>query len=1075
MRLGAYELERKLGDGAAGVVWRARLGHDAVAIKLLHRGVAEEFASSLTREVHAVAALDHPNIVTVIDFDHVRSDEATDQFEAGQPYVVFEYGARGALDEYLNSGPTLSWPWVRNLLMGTLDALAHAHARDFIHRDLKPGNMIGFDRPAAWKLADFGLAFLRGEADRHKVFGTPQFMAPEQFYGRAYLFGPQTDLYALGCMAYLLICGRLPYSGPNTLVLANAHLTTPVPDLTPNFGVPEGLDAWVKTLLAKNPVDRFEQAADAAAALAALPSVGDDSRISSEMMEPMIDTVALSLMGTQLSEEATADFGEGRPGQPEPLGARPPVASQPPTWRKSSLATRNTLAALSPRLFALRSHDLIARDTELDRLWTALVWVRRQKMIKSVVITGPEGVGKTHLARWFGQRSSETGAANTFVLGEDAWRSILRHARLDNFPEARQTELLASLAEELGVVELKQTQETRGDGHLALISYLIALSERRPVVLLIDDIQSHPIAPKIVQDLTRLHLTINAPILIVATQGPVVGDAHRERWMKRADEIVLSNLTDTATMELIESRLKLAPRSAERVMNASAGNPRIVVEILAQWVEGAHLTPTSIGLEADLDAPMGVGSWRLAIEKILANPTYRDCLRWAAALGREVHWIDWSWLCREAGLVIPNELVATLVRSGLARWTDEGFEFSNGLIPDAIDHKALVWVAAERLSELQRVHPSPARWELIGELYFTAGDYARCIEPLRQGASWRRKSTALMRNRQLLAMLWDATKKLGDEHATAIAKLKYLEIANEFAPLNPSDWVAMADEAKRKGWPDVQSESLVCLANHYGRNNQFECSLPYTQEALKILQEAGLPTLKVERNYADVLAYTDRLSESLRLYQSCMEQYVKENDAEGIAWCHYGIGYVQQQWGNQQVALTHLRRAAQWYRKDGDLSNAAAVDNSIGDCLFILGRYEEARKFATAAAQQFNRQGRHIPEAYGNLALIALALDEIGEFKRNANLVVRYGYDASHFWGIIAGLAALEHDWEKWDGFVSRIAHGTWDRHVDFANALAALVKCTRIAGDPTRAAIIEETEREYRAMLNSRRRTRHT
>ncbi|MEZ4458769.1 MAG: serine/threonine-protein kinase [bacterium] len=534
MRLGAYQLEAVLGDGATGVVWRASFGGETVAIKLLRRNLAEEFAQSLSREVHALAALDHPNIVSVIDFDHVRADEATDRIFEGQPYVVFEYGSRGSLDDYLRGGPQISWPWVRSMLMGTLDALAHAHARDFIHRDLKPGNIIGFDRPAGWKLADFGLAFLRGEADQHKVFGTPQFMAPEQFHGQAYLFGPHTDLYALGCMAYLLVCGRLPFAGPNLLALANAHLSAPMPELTPQFVVPEGFSTWVETMLAKNPRDRFELAADAAAALDRLPSVGQRDRVSSEMFEISMETVALSLMGTQISEDQTLDFGEAAVVDPPSVGSRPAAAPQPSTWRKPTTVGLNPLLNASPRLFALRAHDLIGRDVELDRLWTLLVRVRRARQVRSAVITGPEGSGKTHLARWFATRAAETGSSNVFVLGSSPKASILRHARLDHYPAARQADLLATLAEELDVPELIHLDRRCG------VSRSAGFGAGR--IVLIDNIQNHPIGQHLLEQLLAVNSTLPVPILVVATQGSVANDELRN-WMKGADEVVLRNQT----------------------------------------------------------------------------------------------------------------------------------------------------------------------------------------------------------------------------------------------------------------------------------------------------------------------------------------------------------------------------------------------------------------------------------------------------------------------------------------------------------------------------------------------------
>lgn len=373
------------------------------------------------------------------------------------------------------------------------------------------------------------------------------------------------------------------------------------------------------------------------------------------------------------------------------------------------------------------------------------------------------------------------------------------------------------------------------------------------------------------------------------------------------------------------------------------------------------------------------------------------------------------------------------------------------------------------LMRLQHNQPSEARWEIIGELYFLAGEFERAMEPLERAATWRGKTTALVQKRRLLGLRWEAAQQLGDPHLAASAELSYLSVRHQLDRHTIGEIEAALNRARENQWPDLVSKGLMVLAQHLRWKQRFDQSLPHIQEALEVLQAAGLPTLEVEREYADLLAYADRHEEAMEAYLICMKTYRALKDDAGIAWCHYGIGYIEQQWGNQTEALKHLQKAADWYRSVGDLSQAAAVDNSISDCLFMLGRYEEARAIAESASRQYNREGRHIPEAYANLALIAMALDEVGEFKRYATLVARYGHDASHYWGVLAGLAALEHDWEKWDDFVSRIATGSWDRKLDIANSLSALLKCTQIAGDERRAAIIEETEREYRAMIAAR------
>ena len=276
-RLGAFTLERELGRGGMGVVWlgaHAGTG-ERVAIKAVTSAKGERFHDAFEREVQAVAGLFHPGIVSVYEQGVVTPDASgvtRGAFPEGSPFLVMEYAALGDLTELESP----AWAHAREVLIEILEALAHAHARGIVHLDLKPENVLiqrEGERGARVKLTDFGLAFAssdrRSDAHIHSsgIVGTPAYMSPEQYEGRWRDYGPWTDLYALGCVAYELVSGRLPFTSKSVIGLANAHMNKAVPGLTPRFDVPDGVDAWLKTLLEKRPEARYATASDALHAL----------------------------------------------------------------------------------------------------------------------------------------------------------------------------------------------------------------------------------------------------------------------------------------------------------------------------------------------------------------------------------------------------------------------------------------------------------------------------------------------------------------------------------------------------------------------------------------------------------------------------------------------------------------------------------------------------------------------------------------------------------------------------------------------------------------------------------------
>ena len=276
--LGPFVLERVIGSGGMGEVWRAvhREQQVAVAIKVIGQHWARQpsYRAAFQREVRAVAGLVHPGIVAVFDQGEVGAAAArATGLAEGSPYLVMEYMQRGSLEGLTAA---LDWSVVQVLVRGVLSALAHAHARGVVHCDLKPGNVLLSGREeVAIKLTDFGVAHtltpsssLAGTEPRSA--GTPAYMAPEQLLGLWRDYGPWTDLYALGCMVWELCCGLPPFVAGSLIQLAGLHLHAAPGLFAPRFAVPPGLEGWLRRLLAKRIGGRFACAADAAWALARL-------------------------------------------------------------------------------------------------------------------------------------------------------------------------------------------------------------------------------------------------------------------------------------------------------------------------------------------------------------------------------------------------------------------------------------------------------------------------------------------------------------------------------------------------------------------------------------------------------------------------------------------------------------------------------------------------------------------------------------------------------------------------------------------------------------------------------------
>jgi serine/threonine protein kinase len=257
-----YEIGEVLGQGGMAVVYRARdrrLGRD-VAIKMMRADLARDVACQhrFEREARSVAALNHPSIVAVYDAGTVPLASG-----ASLPYLVMELIDGSTLrNVLLAEGPL---PPARALAVAAdiCAALECSHAHGVVHRDIKPGNVM-LARNGQVKVVDFGIAWaLAGQSTRLteplEAIGTAWYLSPEQ--GRGEAGETRSDIYAVGCVLYELLCGEPPFTGENPVAVVYQHAyVPPTPPSTRNPALTADLDVLVLKALAKKRGDRYQSA-----------------------------------------------------------------------------------------------------------------------------------------------------------------------------------------------------------------------------------------------------------------------------------------------------------------------------------------------------------------------------------------------------------------------------------------------------------------------------------------------------------------------------------------------------------------------------------------------------------------------------------------------------------------------------------------------------------------------------------------------------------------------------------------------------------------------------------------------
>ncbi len=349
--LGRYHLVEPLGEGGMAMVYKA---YDAaldrnVAIKVIRTEMGSDpsFLQRFQREAKALAKLDHPYILKVLDYGE----------QDGVPYLVMPFVGGGTLKARM--GQPIAPAETARILAPVARALAYAHQQGIIHRDVKPANIL-ITPTGEPILSDFGIAKLLQQEGANQLtatgvgMGTPDYMAPEQWLGTT---DARTDVYALGVILFQMITGRLPYTADTPAAVLLKHMQDPLPrpgDFVP--GLPDSVERVIFKALAKEPNERF-QSMDAFAG--ALEGLASSAAKSPALTLPAVPHAAPP-GGQPIAPPVSPAPPVARPAQPgaysaaaRPAPAQPPASGAPGSTQPPAPSRRNHWLAVGGGLLAL--------------------------------------------------------------------------------------------------------------------------------------------------------------------------------------------------------------------------------------------------------------------------------------------------------------------------------------------------------------------------------------------------------------------------------------------------------------------------------------------------------------------------------------------------------------------------------------------------------------------------------------------------------------------------------------------------------------------------------------------------
>jgi serine/threonine protein kinase/tetratricopeptide (TPR) repeat protein len=1050
---GRYEVRRELGRGGMGVVYLCHDAYsgDSVALKRLQRADAKtdpEDAWWFRQEARCLASLNHPTIVKARDFGILPD---------ASPFLVMDVASGRSLLSWLEIG-AIPWPWPFTVLWSFIDqilaGLAHAHARGVIHGDLKPTNlMLDFPGPNSTPkvfILDLGLASLVRDPVDHRLdrqgapppavragAGTPGWMAPEQIRRATPHYGPATDLYAIGSILYHLLSGREPFTGSIDEVI-EGHRNKPLPDFTLPNNVPPEMGAFVRTLMAKRPWQRFEYAGDARAVW--------------ERMRPATAT-------------ETWDFRF----QPEPGSVQEITSVEEARPTDSGPMEIATSSATALGLLGLRPSPLVARNEERAELRAIVDEAARSegRGQKLVLLYGEAGVGKSRLAEWLCEDAHErsvmvplraryrkvpapldgiVGAVNAHFGLERADRNLVEKTLLNCWEiDAEDDEgktFVAAVAEWLRptppgqVVPLGPTGkrfffDSPDVRRKTIMKVLERIGRHRPILLWLDDLhlgsqRTFETLSKLRQEapLLRMLLVATARSEALAVDGEALARLEALRHLYGGRVIELRPLSAPDTEELLQQSLPLERAAVKRATSRSRGNPLFALQLLHAWAASNRLQLEG-GIysvpPASLEEQPG-STAELWDERILAiPPELRRAAHAAAALGGDIPLVCLRELLQSLGIPTGPAIEALhrahiLIPSapGRLRWPHNLLqEHLLSRQMERSDAKIVFRRAADALA----LHPAAGTRRVVSHRVtnlLRAGDELAVAERVLEfvESNWRRV-------RDVGATLNDLSRLEGLVSGPATAayahwRAEALRHVGKFAEARD-----LADRARRAfaGMGDVKNEAhCLRLFGHIlatqsiptGRDHVVEALAKFEQtddlagraecelvlgeidfvrgqhdEARTWLKQASkhfskLPDPLGRGQCMVLLGQTElaggKLARAKQMIGDALGEFEKVGYRLGVAECEIVMGHLALRTDALDVALGHAERARKMMQDLKNPRGEAACQRLLGMIAFDSGDLTRSREHALSASALYDQMSEPRGQVEASLLLAEVAL-----------------------------------------------------------------------------------------------------
>ena len=931
-QLGPYRIERELGRGGMGTVWRAVLTENegdlregtAVALKVVRPHLLETpgFFKRFLREAQLGQAIDHPNVVRAYDCDAVMVDGTSHHF------LAMEFVDGQTLRQLFDEWGRIPEELCRHIAHEVLSGLEAIHAAGVVHRDLKPENvLITDDSPQVVKIMDLGVARLQDEVMRltktGHFAGSIEYAAPEQLAARTDELDGRVDLHALGVMLYEFAAGTHPFfaDDPRSVMRRIFEEVPRKPheiaqQLTPFFG------ELIAKLLQKNPERRFGSAAEVREILAA----GEQAQ--------WWQTVAREL-------RSSAD---------RPL--RRPIID--------------------------RETEIYGREKELSTLRDAYERAKGGHG-QIVFVRGEAGIGKTRLMDEFISRLAEANESAHFLFGSyppggaatasgafcTAYREFFGGDDLE--------EQLAPLLPTLPLLVPSFAALLQGSptppGAEKLTSESLqtvfarttqALSMDRPTILLVDDLHFAPMEGRALF-LALAHAIRDHAILLVGTLRRGTGEdwaalcAHEfnatQLHLERLGAKDLANMLRDAF-----SSERLAEELSYRVATKSDGNPFFVLEILRSIRESGLLSQAADGTWVrtqeirELEIPSSILDFVRARILELAEDE-KDLLDVAACYGFEFDPLVVGEVVDMARIPLLKKLARLEAKLRIVRSAGERFTFDHHQVQEALYRGmprllAREYHAAIAASLSNQVAESPAPH---GDLLVRA-----C------------RQAYLGRKPELAAPHLDAALDHLEQNGLNEKAVQILELALEQTPATE---------------PERRVELLLHLASRFDLMGRRKRQREIAQDAIAVSEQAGSKALyaRSQNAMANCLRRMSELDAAAEAYERAHAAAAEIDDPSIRASALGGLGLVWHIRGEYERAQAALEESLALVRSQGNASAEAVSQSNLGLVYARLGRLSDARRCHEAVLEIAKRTGARRVEAtaHGNLGNLCFDVGDI--------------------------------------------------------------------------------------------------